>query len=229
MVLSLDGIHKSFKDGENELSVLKNISLTVDAGEMIAIMGRSGCGKTTLLNIMSLLMKPDCGNYHIKNRNVDFSSTREMDYMRRNNLGIIVQNFALIGRKTAAENIILPIKGMYENHQVEDMLEDMLEKLDLKKQKNKYPAQLSGGEKQRVAIARAIINKPDVVLADEPTGSLDYKNAQNVMSILQDISEKQGTSVILATHDSMIASQCNHILHMQYGELGDALCNSIEQ
>lgn len=219
MIILLDRICKSFRDGEDELMVLKNVSLSINEGEMVAVMGRSGCGKTTLLNILGLLMRPDSGSYTMNGQIVDFSASKRLDDLRRNNLGIIVQNSALIERKTAAENIILPIKDLYKKKQVYDRLDDILQKLGLDRQKHKYPAQLSGGEKQRVSIARAMINNPCIILADEPTGSLDYENAQNVMSILKDIKKKRGTTILLATHDPMIAEQCDYILRINYGEL----------
>ncbi|HKM35431.1 MAG TPA: ABC transporter ATP-binding protein [Lachnospiraceae bacterium] len=218
-MITLKNITKEYKSEEETLQVLSGINMHVNKGEVAAIMGRSGCGKSTLLNIVGGIITPTKGEVWIDKEKVDFESTGKLCEIRRKDIGYVVQNFALINRKTVFENIILPIKSHEYKKNHYEKVKILLEELGLESKINKYPAQLSNGEKQRVAIARAIVDDKKIILADEPTGALDYENAENIIHILQRLAKKKEITVLVATHDCEIADKCDRIYHITYGKI----------
>jgi len=185
--------------------VLKGINLEVEEGDFLAIMGASGSGKSTLLNIIGLLDKPDSGTYILDGQEVSKLNKRELAYLRNRKIGFVFQAFYLVPWATAVENVLLPL--LYRgniNREDEKKAVELLKRLGLEKRINAKPNELSGGEQQRVAIARALITNPKLLLADEPTGNLDSKSSQEVMSIFKELNEN-GITIIMVTHDPEIA------------------------
>ncbi len=185
--------------------VLKGINLEVEEGDFLAIMGASGSGKSTLLNIIGLLDKPDSGTYILDGQEVSKLNKRELAYLRNRKIGFVFQAFYLVPWATAVENVLLPL--LYRgniNREDEKKAVELLKRLGLEKRINAKPNELSGGEQQRVAIARALITNPKLLLADEPTGNLDSKSSQEVMSIFKKLNEN-GITIIMVTHDPEIA------------------------
>ncbi len=211
MQIVLKNISKEY-DYPIHCLALHDINIEVNEGESIAIMGKSGCGKSTLLNILAGLTKPSTGEYWY-NGNVLVSDNISLSKFRRDNIGIVVQNFALLNNRTAYDNIALSVRAKNK-----DTIKEVADKLGIREKLDYYPYQLSGGECQRVAIARAIINKPSIILADEPTGALDTATGQSVIDILKSLST-QGVTLIIATHDKNIGYQCNRVLKMKDGTI----------
>ena len=201
----LKNITKSYKTGKISYQVLKGINLEVEEGDFLAIMGASGSGKSTLLNIIGLLDKPDSGTYILDGQEVSKLNKRELAYLRNRKIGFVFQAFYLVPWATTLENVLLPL--LYRgniNREDEKKAIELLKRLGLEKRINAKPNELSGGEQQRVAIARALITNPKLLLADEPTGNLDSKNSQEVMSIFKELNEN-GITIIMVTHDPEIA------------------------
>ncbi|MDF2953277.1 MAG: ABC-type lipoprotein export system [Thermodesulfobacterium sp.] len=201
----LKNITKSYKTGKISYQVLKGINLEVEEGDFLAIMGASGSGKSTLLNIIGLLDKPDSGTYILDGQEVSKLNKRELAYLRNRKIGFVFQAFYLVPWATAVENVLLPLlyRGKI-NREDEKKAIELLKRLGLEKRINAKPSELSGGEQQRVAIARALITNPKLLLADEPTGNLDSKSSQEVMSIFKELNEN-GITIIMVTHDPEIA------------------------
>lgn len=215
-MIELKNINMSYGMSNTKRSVLHDISLSFQSGQIAAIMGKSGCGKSTLLNIMAGLQVPDSGQYLIDNKVINFKSKKELTKLRREKISLIVQNFALIHNRTLLENIMLPVghKGKQEALKYGKSLglsDDIL---------SRYPNQLSGGEQQRGAIARALVKKSEIILADEPTGSLDTTNEKIVMNIMRRLSQ-QGITVVIVTHDTWVAKQCDRIIEISDGRIVD--------
>jgi len=201
----LKNITKSYKTGKISYQVLKGINLEVEEGDFLAIMGASGSGKSTLLNIIGLLDKPDSGTYILDGQEVSKLNKRELAYLRNRKIGFVFQAFYLVPWATTLENVLLPL--LYRgniNREDEKKAIELLKRLGLEKRINARPNELSGGEQQRVAIARALITNPKLLLADEPTGNLDSKSSQEVMSIFKELNEN-GITIIMVTHDPEIA------------------------
>lgn len=193
--------------------ILNNISFSVDKGEMAAIVGKSGVGKSTLLHILAGIDRMDSGTYYLKGKNIGKLSDKKMSKMRNRDIGYIMQNFGLISFLSAYENIIVPLQLNKFWGNVDDYgerIENIAEELDIAYILDKKVSLLSGGEQQRVAIARAMINNPGLILADEPTGSLDCENSENIMEIFEKI-KKSGHTIIIVTHDLDIAERCDKI------------------
>ncbi len=216
-MIEIKDLHKSYKMGSNSLHVLKGINFSVEAGELVAIMGSSGSGKSTLLNILGMLDEADEGEYvldgiPIKNLN----ETKAANY-RNKFLGFIFQSFNLINYKTALENVALPLyyQKMPRKQRQEKALR-YLEQVGLKEWSHHLPSELSGGQKQRVAIARAMVAEPKVLLADELTGALDSTTSYEVMELIQKIND-QGNTILVVTHEPDIAQMCKRIVHLKDG------------
>lgn len=220
-MIHLKDIQKTYHAGA-PLHVLKGINLDIEKGEFVSIMGASGSGKSTLLNILGILDNYDSGEYYLNDILIrNLSESRAAEYRNRM-IGFIFQSFNLISFKNAMENVALPLfyQGVGRRKRNELALE-YLDKLGLKEWAHHYPNELSGGQKQRVAIARALISKPQIILADEPTGALDSKTSIEVMNILKELHHNEGLTIIVVTHESGVANQTDKIIHIKDGIIGE--------
>lgn len=222
-MIHLENINKTYHNGA-PLHVLKGINLEIEKGEFVSIMGTSGSGKSTLLNILGILDNYDTGEYRLNNVLIkDLNETRAAEY-RNKMIGFIFQSFNLISFKNALENVALPLFYQKVSRKRRNLLAmEYLDRLGLKEWAHHLPNELSGGQKQRVAIARALISKPQIILADEPTGALDSKTSVEVMEILKEVNDS-GMTVIIVTHESGVANQTNKIIHLK-----DGIIESIEE
>ena len=219
-LIELKDINKTYNNGQ-PLHVLKGIDLNIDRGEFVSIMGASGSGKSTLLNILGILDNYDTGTYTLNGQLIkDLSETQAASYRNRM-IGFIFQSFNLISFKTAVENVELPLyyQGVPRKKRHE-MAMEYLEKMGLTQWANHFPNQMSGGQKQRVAIARALITKPEIILADEPTGALDSKTSVEVMQLLKQLNKQEGITIIVVTHEGGVANETDKIIHIKDGMIG---------
>ena len=216
-MIKLKNLHKSYKMGSSSLHVLKGINLSVEDGELVAIMGSSGSGKSTLLNILGMLDTADNGDYILDSFKIENLNETKAAKYRNKFLGFIFQSFNLINYKTAIENVSLPLyyQGISRKER-QQIAADYLERVGLKEWATHLPSELSGGQKQRVAIARAMASKPKVLLADEPTGALDTKTSCDVMDLIQKINE-EGKTILVVTHEIEIAKMCKRIVKLKDG------------
>lgn len=224
-ILELKNIVKDYGKGEGLVTALRNVNLSINKGEMIAIMGPSGSGKSTLLNILGFLDKPTSGEYLFEGENVKNFNENHLAKYRNEKIGFVVQNFALIDDYTVYQNINIPLDyGKIKKSERKVRIKKIVEKVGLSEKINKLPKELSGGQNQRVAIARALINNPEIILADEPTGALDLNTGEEIMSIFKDLN-KEGKTIIIITHDKNIANKCNRIINIKDGIVyeGDVL------
>lgn len=211
--IELRNINKSFGTEDKKVCVLKNFNLSVEQGELVAIMGKSGCGKTTILNILAGIDNADSGDYLLDEKNIKLSKTTDGVTFRRNRIGIILQHFALINDYTVRENVELGLwEARISKAEMHKRTDEMLEILGIAELANKYPITLSGGEKQRVAIGRALVCKPALLLADEPTGSLDSETEKDIISLIKKINQETGTTTIIVTHDQEVADNCSRTI-----------------
>lgn len=216
-MIQIQDLHKSYQMGSSSLHVLKGINLTIEEGELVAIMGSSGSGKSTLLNILGMLDSGDSGKYTLDNTLIkDLDETKAAKY-RNKFLGFVFQSFNLINYKNALENVALPLyyQGLSRKVRLKKAL-DYLDSVGLKNWATHLPNELSGGQKQRVAIARSMVTEPKVLLADEPTGALDSKTSREVMQLIQNINN-EGKTILVVTHETDIANMCKRIVHLKDG------------
>lgn len=215
-MIEMENISKSFFKGKNEIKVLKNINLTIQNNEMVALMGRSGSGKSTIINILSCLLYPKSGKYKYNGKELTTLKAQELDKFRESNIGIITQDYSLINSMTAFENISLPLKyRKVKKEEIEKRIKEISKKLSIEHCLDKKVYTLSGGESQRVAIARAVVKNPTLILADEPTGALDKENEIIIMELLKELS--QNCSIIIATHSETVSSFCNKTILIDDG------------
>lgn len=216
-IITLTNIKKLYIAGDVETEVLRGITLTIHQGDFVAITGPSGSGKSTLMNIIGLLDIGTSGTYILNQENVTRLSEDELSYTRNKRIGFVFQSFNLLPRETALENVMLPaIYAGMQRKEREIKAKEILTQLGLGERLHNKPNQLSGGQQQRVAISRALMNNPEVILADEPTGNLDTKSGQDVMKILKDLNN-EGKTIVLITHEADIAAQAKKIIHIRDG------------
>lgn len=224
MLLELKNIYKNYIQGTMEVPVLKDINLCVEEGEYVAIMGPSGSGKSTLMNIIGCIDKPTSGTYLLDDVEIEKCKDKELSAVRNQKIGFVFQNFNLLPRQSALDNVALPLQyAKVPIKKRKQKAKEMLEMVDLADRVSFKPTQLSGGQKQRVAIARAMVADPKILLADEPTGALDSKSGLQVMELF-DTLHKQGVTIIMITHSDEIASYADRVVKIIDGELyeGDA-------
>lgn len=206
-IIKLENVTKVYRIGEQELIVLNGISVSIEKGEFVCIMGPSGSGKSTFMNIIGCLDTPTSGKYYLEEIDVSTMDVNQLAEVRNKKIGFVFQQFNLLPRATALENVELPLiyAGIPAKERKERALET-LSRVGLKERANHYPRQLSGGQQQRVAIARALVNNPSIILADEPTGNLDSKASIEIMEIFKRLNEEQGLTTIIVTHEPDIAA-----------------------
>ena len=221
MILKLEHIYKDYLQGKMTVPVLKDVSLQVDEGEYVAIMGPSGSGKSTLMNIIGCLDRPTSGGYELAGQDVLKLSDNAVASVRLHSIGFVFQNFQLLPRQTALDNVALPLiyAGIRKKKRRERAKEALI-RVGLEDRLDFKPTQLSGGEKQRVAIARAMVNNPKILLADEPTGALDSRSSKQVMELFQKLND-EGVTVIMITHDRGIAEHAKRIVDIFDGEISE--------
>ncbi len=219
-LIELSDINKTYNNGQ-PLHVLKGIDLHIERGEFISIMGASGSGKSTLLNILGILDNYDTGTYMLDGKLIKNLSEKQAADYRNRLIGFIFQSFNLIGFKTAVENVELPLyyQGVPRKKRHELAME-YLDKMGLTPWAQHFPNEMSGGQKQRVAIARALITRPQIILADEPTGALDSKTSVEVMQLLKQLNKEDGITIIVVTHEGGVANETNKIIHIKDGLIG---------
>lgn len=215
-VVRLENVVKTYGEGETQVQALKGINLSIHRGEFVTIVGASGSGKSTLLHILGGLDRPSSGNVFIGDENIYNYKDNELSIFRRRKVGFIFQFFNLIPVLNVQENIALP--ALLDEEQVDDLyLDEIIKTLGLNERRDHLPSELSGGQQQRVSIGRSLINKPDIILADEPTGNLDTKNTKEVLNLLKVTAKKYNQTVILITHDPAIASNSDRIITITDG------------
>lgn len=218
-MIRLENINKLYEGDTYKIQALRDITLTIGEGEFVSIMGRSGSGKTTLLNIIGFLDTATSGTFLFGGKDVSHISGKNLWRYRRENIGFVFQNFALIDHNTVLENVILPLQAMnVSRREAVKKADRLLDRMGIAEMKHKYPSQISGGQKQRVAIARALVADPKIILADEPTGALDADTAEEIMQIFQEI-HAQGKTVVIVTHDDKIAAKTNRLIRLEKGTI----------
>lgn len=221
MLLELKHIYKDYMQDKIVIPVLKDINISIDEGEYVAIMGPSGSGKTTLMNIIGCLDRPTKGDFLLEGESIIAYNENRLSDLRLNTLGFVFQSFNLMPKQTALDNVSLPLgyAGVPLRKRKEIAFQ-ALKRVGLEERVNFRPSQLSGGQQQRVAIARALVNNPKIILADEPTGALDSKSGIQVMNLFQQLND-EGVTIIMITHDANIAGHAKKVLHIFDGEISD--------
>ena len=220
-LIEVENLYKIYNPGENEVRALDGVSLTVERGEFLAIIGQSGSGKSTFMNMIGLLDVPTSGKYLLDGVDVSTMDDDRLSDIRNKEIGFIFQGFNLISSLTAQANVELPLvyRGVKEEER-RRLSDEALERVDLAHRKKHLPSQMSGGQQQRVAIARAVAARPPIILADEPTGNLDSRSGEDVMRILHELND-EGRTIILITHDNQIAETAKRIVRVQDGRIVD--------
>jgi putative ABC transport system ATP-binding protein len=219
-IIELTDVVKTYSSGSAQVTALRGVSLAVAAGEMVAIMGASGCGKTTLLNCMSGLDEIDAGIIRVDGTDLATLNDRQKTSYRARNMGFIFQTYNLLPVLSAVENVELPlvVSGVGAG-QARERAVAALERVGLADKAHSRPSQLSGGQRQRVTIARSLVNDPAIVWADEPTGALDSKTANDIVTLMEELNAEHGQTFVLVTHDAAIGKRCHRLVHMSDGEI----------
>jgi ABC-type lipoprotein export system ATPase subunit len=221
-MIELRNVRKEYADGSLQVPVLRGVDFSIAAGEVVALLGPSGCGKSTLLNILGCLDRPSAGSYHLAGRDVSRLSREEEAWVRLHHIGFVFQSFHLIAHASALENVALPLYyAGVSRLERESRALAMLERVGLGDRAGHRPNQLSGGQRQRTAIARACITRPKLLLADEPTGALDTKSGQEVLSLLSELRVETGTTLVLVTHDREVAALADRRIELRDGRVVD--------
>lgn len=219
-ILDAKKIHKSFGNKFNKQEVLKGIDLSIQKGEFVSIMGASGSGKTTLLNILSSIDKISSGTIMIEGKEMTSMKEKKLAEFRKNHLGFIFQEYNLLDTLTVKENILLPLSITKTPKKEANQLFDALAKeLGILELSNKYPSEISGGQKQRTSAARAFIHKPSIIFADEPTGALDSKSATDLLNKMSELNQKRKATILMVTHDPVAASYCSRVIFIKDGQI----------
>ncbi len=217
-MLELTNIHKSYSLGTVDVEILKGVTLCVEQGDMLAVLGSSGCGKSTLMNIVGFLDQPSSGEYSFGGRLAAGLSDNELSRIRNKEIGFVFQQFHLLPKLTALENVCLPLvyRGVLPKER-KQRAQAMLEKVGMADREHHRPGELSGGQQQRVAIARALCGNPSLILADEPTGALDTATSREIMDLFLSLNKEEGITIVIITHDPGLAKQCGRAVLMQDG------------
>jgi ABC-type lipoprotein export system ATPase subunit len=222
MMIELCDISKTYNLGEVDVPVLRGISLQVGRGDLVALMGASGSGKSTLMNILGCLDRPTSGEYLLEGREISGITSRERARLRNRMIGFVFQSFNLLVRMTAFENVLMPLMYSRERpseREMERRTVDLLQKVGLADRQHHKPSQLSGGEQQRVAIARSLINRPQILFADEPTGNLDSHTSEEILQVFQQLNKEDGITLIIVTHDPTVAQHAQRIIRIKDGRI----------
>ncbi|MFN8454651.1 MAG: ABC transporter ATP-binding protein [Anaerolineae bacterium] len=218
-LISIKGLQKIYPMGDTEVHALREVSLTIEAGEYVAIMGSSGSGKSTLMNMIGLLDQPTAGTYHIHSQETSQLNQRKLAVLRNKEIGFVFQRFNLLPRMSARRQVELPLfYAGVSGAKSKNLALTALEKVGMGNRANHRPEELSGGQQQRVAIARALVNQPNILLADEPTGALDSKTGQQVLALFDEL-HQQKLTIIIVTHDAQVAQRANRLITLSDGDI----------
>jgi ABC-type lipoprotein export system ATPase subunit len=224
-IISASGIHKSYKMGQSYIDVLKGLELSVPKGAFLAVVGASGSGKSTLLHILGALDTPDKGSVHFNGNDLQKFSSRQLNTFRNKKVGFVFQFYHLLDELTVLENVILPVMAgvstlgwLAQRNSTKKRANELMERLGLAQRIKHKPYQLSGGERQRVAIARALINGPEMLLADEPTGNLDFETGNGILDVFEELN-RDGQTIIMVTHDDRIAQRAHSVIRLLDGKI----------
>jgi ABC-type lipoprotein export system ATPase subunit len=225
-LIQLDDIRKTYHLGEIDVPVLKGVSLSIDRGEMVALMGASGSGKTTLMNILGCLDRASSGKYWLDGQEISKLSADDRALVRNKKIGFVFQSFNLLARTSALDNVMMPLTYTathLSDREARKRAAALLERVGLGERLDHHPSQLSGGQQQRVAIARALVNNPPLLFADEPTGNLDSKTSKEILRMFQRLSDEDGITVVLVTHDANVANYAKRIIRISDGLIAEGI------
>lgn len=218
IILEAKKLHKNYEIGSKRVEILKDVTVNIACGEFVVIAGSSGSGKTTLLSVLSGLDRPDSGKVKISGRSITNLSENQLAPIRNELIGFVFQAFHLIPSLNALENVMFPAE-LKKDSRAREKAEKLLDLVGLKGRRSNFPEQLSGGEQQRVAICRALINSPEILFADEPTGNLDSENSQGIIALLVSLSKEKNTTLVIATHSRSLAQQADRVIHLHDGQI----------